>query len=554
MEDVRTEILGEVEAERERRRAEDTKKAKPEATPRAWAPSEKQMARAINRSDLGLAELFIESARGRYCSELDVSKKADGQKADVWYQFQGHRWVPDKQRLALREVMELGEHFERVAIAKTKEIQQYAKDSELPMSHPDIKELLKAVKPWNARAAKLREVPFAQKILKTCLPGEDGLGVTDEMWDQHPTLLCVANGVLDLETMKLHPGRPGQFLRQASPVEWHGAHVEAPFFEESLWRMMCYDAELVDYLDRVIGYAATGLVNHKQFWCAYGPTHDNGKSTFFETLAWVMGDMASTVPVVLLLENGKKGGGPDPELMKLQGLRMAVFSEPDKGSYFRVGTIKALTGGVDTISGRGLYADLVEFTNAAKLFLHTNYMPEIRGNDPAFIRRLRLIPFMAKFTKDRSLVDPARHIYLAENIKKVEAMFRREGPGILAYVARCAHRYLAEQDLSAPARVMAATDEYEAEQDLVGEWLNECCIFPEENWIQSKDLYDSFCYWCVTEKSIPRNRLTSNRRFGTELKGRFQSKRTNIVRYYGLKIRDEWQRSLDDYQGDGDGK
>ncbi|MBU1002565.1 MAG: hypothetical protein KKE73_08580 [Proteobacteria bacterium] len=527
----------------------DKKKNKQQDAPgkENWAPSAKELQAAINRSDLGLAELYMAKVRDRICCELDVTKKADGQKSDHWMIFDGIRWRPDEYRDAQRQVMDLALPFEREAIRRRKGIQERIRDGLKPGS-PEHKDLVAAVKPYSSRADDLRRLPVVRKILQTAVAGRGTLGVTSEIWDRHPTLLACANGVIDLETMRLHPGRPEQYIRQASPIEYLGPHLEAPFFEESLWRMMCYDPDLVDYLDRVLGYMVTGLLSHKQLWAAYGPTHDNGKSSWCETIAWVMGDMAETVPVSLLTEM-RKGGGPDPELMKLMGLRLAIFSEAEQGSKFNVSTIKSLTGG-DTMSARGLFADLVDFHNTAKILLHTNYMPECKGNDPAFYRRLRLIPFRAKFTRDRSLLDPAKHIYQAGNMKDVERKYRAEGPGILAYLVRCAHRYLREEDLAAPAGVMAETEEYTAEQDLVGEWIENCVNHPADNFEQSKALYESFKFWCVTEKSIPVKMVQSQRKWGTDMKTRFRSRRTNIVEYHGLRLKEDWRRTLGERQDD----
>ncbi len=76
----------------------------------------------------------------------------------------------------------------------------------------------------------------------------------------------------------------------------HGRRAEArgcPLFLAFLDRITDGDAELVSYLQRVLGYALTGLTKEHALFFAYG-TGANGKSVFLSTVSGVLADYHKT--------------------------------------------------------------------------------------------------------------------------------------------------------------------------------------------------------------------------------------------------------------------
>lgn len=81
-------------------------------------------------------------------------------------------------------------------------------------------------------------------------------------------------------------------------------------------RFACGDRELVEYLQQVAGMAAVGRVYTEALLIAYG-AGGNGKSTFFNTLAHVLGDYAGALSADVLTSSANKNAGP--ELAELRG-------------------------------------------------------------------------------------------------------------------------------------------------------------------------------------------------------------------------------------------
>ena len=240
-------------------------------------------------------------------------------------------------------------------------------------------------------------------------------------------------------------------------------------------------------------------------------------------------------------------------MLKLRGLRMAVTSEADKKHQFDMGKIKALTSGGDRLEARGINAvDIVEFNPELTLVLHSNFLPSATGSDEAFFKRVKVLPFRAMFIAPKDgPEDVENHIYHAKPRTVVDAILAKEAPGIMAYVVRCAIKALKAGDMPpAPSAVLAETNQYRADQDMVGHFLRECTDPDKNNKEQMKDIYFAFRKWCIEEQSIVEKKVWSQNALGKDLKQRRGLDRieSNVTYYRGLRIKDEWRKGYDQPQ------
>src|SRR5205823_5889427 len=86
------------------------------------------------------------------------------------------------------------------------------------------------------------------------------------------------------------------------------------------------------------------------------------------------------------------------EQAQLFGMRLVVASESEQGARLKESLVKSLTGG-ERIRARRMREDFWEFDPTHKIILQTNYKPRVRGTDEGIWRRLRLVPFVARFWK-----------------------------------------------------------------------------------------------------------------------------------------------------------
>ena len=188
------------------------------------------------------------------------------------------------------------------------------------------------------------------------------------------------------------------------------------------------------------------------------------------------------------------------------------------------GLIKQITGG-DPISARFLHGQFFEYQPALKLWMSSNHLPKIHGNDRGMWRRFKLVPFEVCF-KDRR--DDQLEDKLAEEL-----------PGIFAWAVRGCLDWLAEgggiQGLGNSVSVAEATEQYRSESDVLGQFIEECCVTLSEVRIKAAALYDAYKKWAEREGM----RVVNSRLFGREIKKRgFHPSKSNGVRWYcGVALR-----------------
>ncbi|PGH49933.1 phage/plasmid primase, P4 family [Streptomyces sp. Ru87] len=265
-------------------------------------------------------------------------------------------------------------------------------------------------------------------------------------WDANPDLLAAPNGVVDLRTGELMQGRPAHRLTKAVTVDYD-PDAEAPRFERFMSEVFGGDQELVEYVQRLLGYGITGHVREQCFAVLFGEG-SNGKSTLLTVLREILGEHAGTIPFDAFTTSGRGRGGPDAEL--LVGVRLALASETNRSAVLDAAAIKNATGG-EEINVNPKYRDPYSFKPQALILLASNYKPVIREQDSGTWRRVKLLPFLQRFEGDQ------KDLTLDDTL-------RREHPGILAWLVRGAMEWY-RHGLDDPASVRDAVREYREESD-----------------------------------------------------------------------------------------
>lgn len=311
--------------------------------------------------------------------------------------------------------------------------------------------------------------------------------------DPDPFLLNVQNGTLDLRTGELRPARQDDLITKVAPVVFDPA-ATCPTWERFLHRIMDGSETLVSFLRRVVGYSLTGSVSEECCFVLFGHGR-NGKSTFIETLASMLGsDFARKLPSELLLDAAKpNSGGPTPELARLKGARFAFASEIEEGRRLKEAFLKETTGR-DTITARYMRANPFEFMPSHKLFYAVNHKPKIQGTDEGIWARIHLIPFTVFIPPEER--DPNLRDKLCA-----------ERAGILNWaIAGCLEWQ--QSRLQPPDEVQAATQEYRQESDNVNEFIEECCDVGAQFQVPVKTLYTAYVRWCEQNTYRPMSKRT----------------------------------------------
>ncbi len=142
----------------------------------------------------------------------------------------------------------------------------------------------------------------------------------------------------------------------------------------------------------------------------------------------------------------------------------------------------------------------------------------------AIWRRIWLIPFTVTIPAEK--LDPR----IGEKLVK-------EAPGIMAWCLKGLQRYQENGSrLIKPDKVSFATEEYRADQDVLGDFLTEWCTIQPGAVVYASDLYRSYTEWCTGNDEEAMTKTA----FGNLIKIRFQKGKDRAGYYYkGLKLADQ---------------
>ena len=134
--------------------------------------------------------------------------------------------------------------------------------------------------------------------------------------------------MINLVDGTFRPGSPGDYIKIFAPHEWTGIATAAPRWESFLSEIFDGDTKLIKYLQRLCGYGCTGQSTEHKYPIAWG-TGRNGKGTMFETLGYVLGDLAGPMESEMLLMQKffRQAGSPSSDVMSLRGKRLVWASE-----------------------------------------------------------------------------------------------------------------------------------------------------------------------------------------------------------------------------------
>ena len=230
-----------------------------------------------------------------------------------WLQWTGKRWQIDDTKLAF----DLARRLCREVAAECNE--------------PKIATAIASAK----TVAAVERLAIADRCIAATVDG----------WDSDPWLLNTPSGVVDLRAGKLREHDPLDYMTKITAVGLGGG---CPGFFAFLERITGGDKDLIAYLQRVFGYALTGVTIEHALFFGHGVGR-NGKGVTISTIAGVMGDYHVAAPAETF--TASNSDRHPTELARLRGARLVTASETEEGRRWAESRIKTLTGG-DVVSAR----------------------------------------------------------------------------------------------------------------------------------------------------------------------------------------------------------
>jgi putative DNA primase/helicase len=332
-----------------------------------------------------------------------------------------------------------------------------------------------------AEHARRSDSKNARRNMVALARSEDSIEVKASEFDAAPELLCVKNGVVDLATGELHPHSPKYRMTRMAGASYDPEYL-CPKWLGHLDLIFDGDKQLVDFFQRLMGYAITGYTREQLFAVFYG-SGANGKSVTLHRIEEAMGDYSKTAAAVSLSQGKGSGGGTREDLVRLRAARLVTTFESENRKKLDAELVKQLTGG-DRIAARGLYKGTTEFRPEFLVVMSTNHKPTVEVADFAIKRRVLLLPFVVTIPEEDR--DPM-----------IEHKLRSELDGILSWCVVGAFTYLSA-GLQIPERVRAATDSYREEMDPMA-GFREYVTFDGTAWTATSQIRQAVATYCKEE-------------------------------------------------------
>lgn len=400
-----------------------------------------------------------------------------------WYVWNGRMWMTDDSGDVKKYADIICDDIKQEAFREREEKTQI--------------DLLK----WAHKTASSRG---KEAMIKEC-QHLDGVPVTQDELDAYSGYLNCRNGIVNLRNGELLPHDSSFMMSKMCNTEYDTSGRLPKLWLRFLDDVTNHNVELQEYIQRCLGYSLTGSNAEQCAYFLYG-MGNNGKSTFLDTIADILGGYAAnTQPDTIMLR--KWGNDASSDIARLKGARFVTSEEPTEGVRLNEGLLKQLTGG-SKVTCRFLYGDEFEYTPEFKIWVATNHKPVIRGTDVGIWRRIKLIPFEVNIPKDK--ID-----------KDLKQKLKKEAPQILKWMVDGSIKWH-EDGMSEPQGVLDAVKEYKQEMDLLANFIEECIVidYDCEDKVPAPDLFRAYIRWAKENNEYE----MSSKKFFSEMTKKLPSK------------------------------
>lgn len=318
-----------------------------------------------------------------------------------------------------------------------------------------------------------------------------------------------------------HEHTPADFITKQTSVDPSDEGKE--IWQKALQTFFCGDEELINYVQEVAGLSALGKVSIEALIIAYGEGR-NGKSTFWNTLARVLGTYSGNLSADTLTVGCKRN--VKPELAEAKGKRLIIAAELEEGMRLSTSNVKQLSS-TDEIYAEKKYKDPFSFKPTHTLVLYTNHLPKVGALDAGTWRRLIVIPFNAKIEGSADIKNYADYLYA------------KAGGAILKWVMLGAKRVIDhDYQIVKPSVVEEATRKYKENNDWLSQFFDECCVLDPKTRAKSGEFYTAYRSYCIQSGDYIRS--TTDFYSALEASGLVRHRTSAGVFIYGVQLKSDF--------------
>lgn len=460
-----------------------------------------------------------------------------------WYYYDRHRWVPMSGTSEL--MWYINEKFRAILEKKQVEISDKiakSRDAETKSKNQALVTLLSQL------LKKLSKNGFKKSLCEE-LKIYYRMETFGHVKDINPYYMSTPSGVIDLRgnVPCVRPGKPQDYItkqtRYPFPSNYTWAH-DAVVMTMSYLRQVFRKKTLLEYVLR-LGASLLRSGNSNKIFPIFSGEGNNSKSIFVRIIECAFGTYAVKLPTSLITEKRTSADAATPTLVHSQGAKVAFLQEPNAKESIQSGTVKELTGGVDTLYVRDLFqkgSKVVEMRVTIVPILIANRIPSIPDCQEAIWNRTRVIYFDSKWRTDAP-EDPDEQF--RTGVFKMDRFFDQNIPKMapaLLWIFVEKYKDYIERGLDDPDDVLEATEAFRVSNNVYIHFAKECTtevVMPNGEvdvsaFVVLDDLFAAFRRWYRDQQFSARQPTKSEFKDNMQIVWRQKLDADN--RWYGRRL------------------
>lgn len=349
--------------------------------------------------------------------------------------------------------------------------------------------------------------------------------IESSAFDSDDYLLNTDSGIVNLRTGEIGPFDKMKLMSK-------NTNTKVSFERSEVWEKFLLSVfdngnesetkEIIDSLQTCLGYSLTGSTREQVMFLLHG-SGSNGKSTLTEAIANILGSYGTSIESSVLVQPSKaQSSSAIYSIAKLQYARFVETGETDDGGKLNESRIKILTGS-DKISAQFKFGNEFEFYPKFKIWMSTNNLPNVRGNDYGIWRRIFLFTFRNTFAdeqKDKSLPDK----------------LKLDSDKILGWCIKGYLRYQELNGLIKPKQIISDIEAFKKKNDLVSQFIDKRCVIDPRSHIECTQMYEEYKVWANNNSEF----VKKESQFSAELIAKdgitMHKNNIGVPCYYGIRL------------------
>ena len=434
-----------------------------------------------------IAKIVYQLLQHKYVSDIPL-----GEKKPVWYEF-----ILDEDDYTNGEIYK----WRKCESSEPASLANYISDV-LPVLFTDVFTSIKkkvsdgdpqytkyykeVLKNFSNSMNKLADCIFIRHVITACSNRFIKRGFAENL-DTDPLARGVANGVLKLaispDTKPLliqgyHSLAISKFTN-ASYIPFNPRDPQTKKIIMSLRNMFSNEeSDTFEFVIMLLASTLDGNMKESLFAIIEGKG-SNGKSFLMELHKAAIGvKYSAKLPINFLTEKARSSDSASPTIMMLKDASLATYSESEQHEVLNTSRVKEVTG-METLAGRKLHQDMVNFKPRCHHICTTNWEFTIISDDYGIWRRIQLIRLKITFAnkhtkipydpnnKYHRLLDPALNKEWPEDPEIISRYL-----GFMVWCHYWLYRKYNGQVLQVPhPHVVFETEKYQARQNILTEFL-----------------------------------------------------------------------------------